>query len=101
MQLLFLSTLLAALSMPTAAVSVGEWLQCGGIGYTGATTCTAGFTCNVVNSYYSQCQPKTVNTKLYVPRYGQCGGIGWTGLTTCTEGSTCVFNNPHYSQCLP
>ncbi|KAK0496900.1 cellobiohydrolase II-I [Armillaria luteobubalina] len=29
--------------------------QCGGIGWTGATTCVSGATCTVLNDYYSQC----------------------------------------------
>ncbi|KIK62736.1 carbohydrate-binding module family 1 protein [Collybiopsis luxurians FD-317 M1] len=35
--------------------SVPEWGQCGGIGYTGSTTCAVPYKCNVVNPYYSQC----------------------------------------------
>ncbi|GJE98063.1 glycoside hydrolase family 7 protein [Phanerochaete sordida] len=35
--------------------TVAQWGQCGGIGYTGPTACAAGFTCHVLNSYYSQC----------------------------------------------
>ncbi|KAG7448217.1 cellulase CEL6B [Guyanagaster necrorhizus] len=31
--------------------------QCGGIGWTGATTCVSGSTCTVLNAYYSQCLP--------------------------------------------
>ncbi|KAH9851386.1 hypothetical protein C2E23DRAFT_869342 [Lenzites betulinus] len=30
-----------------------EWGQCGGIGWTGATTCVAGTVCTVQNAYYS------------------------------------------------
>ncbi|KAK7062846.1 hypothetical protein VNI00_000342 [Paramarasmius palmivorus] len=33
------------------------WGQCGGIGWTGATTCVSGSTCVVQNPYYSQCIP--------------------------------------------
>lgn len=29
--------------------------QCGGIGYSGPTQCASGYTCQVLNSYYSQC----------------------------------------------
>lgn len=29
--------------------------QCGGIGWTGCTACASGSTCQVLNSYYSQC----------------------------------------------
>ncbi|KAL7954780.1 carbohydrate esterase family 5 protein [Trichoderma compactum] len=32
-----------------------QYGQCGGIGWTGPTQCAAGFTCKVLNSYYSQC----------------------------------------------
>ncbi|EJD55142.1 hypothetical protein AURDEDRAFT_140808 [Auricularia subglabra TFB-10046 SS5] len=33
------------------------WAQCGGIGWTGGTTCVAGATCVKQNDYYSQCIP--------------------------------------------
>ncbi len=29
--------------------------QCGGIGYTGCTTCASGTTCTKNGDYYSQC----------------------------------------------
>ncbi|KAK6522404.1 hypothetical protein TWF281_002966 [Arthrobotrys megalospora] len=32
-----------------------KWGQCGGIGWTGPTTCVEGSTCQVLNPYYSQC----------------------------------------------
>jgi endo-1,4-beta-xylanase len=32
-----------------------EWGQCGGIGWTGPTTCQAPYTCEYSNAYYSQC----------------------------------------------
>ncbi|TFK37374.1 glycoside hydrolase family 61 protein H [Crucibulum laeve] len=41
-------------STPTAVGSVALYGQCGGIGYTGPTTCAQG-TCKVTNAYYSQC----------------------------------------------
>ncbi|GJJ06471.1 hypothetical protein Clacol_000663 [Clathrus columnatus] len=33
------------------------WSQCGGIGWAGATSCVSGYTCSVINPYYSQCIP--------------------------------------------
>ncbi|KAF8193945.1 carbohydrate-binding module family 1 protein/Glycoside hydrolase family 5 protein [Mycena galopus ATCC 62051] len=36
--------------------------QCGGIGWTGATTCVAGSVCTVSNAYYSQCLPGTATS---------------------------------------
>ena len=47
---------LAAL-LPYALGQAAEWGQCGGTGWTGATTCVAGTTCTVINDYYSQCLP--------------------------------------------
>lgn len=35
--------------------------QCGGIGWTGATTCVSGFTCTASGDYYSQCVPGTAS----------------------------------------
>jgi len=32
-----------------------EWGQCGGIGWTGPTTCQSPYTCQELNAYYSQC----------------------------------------------
>ncbi|KIJ51510.1 glycoside hydrolase family 10 protein [Sphaerobolus stellatus SS14] len=46
----------ATLAAPAVAQSA-EWGQCGGISWTGPTTCVAGTTCVVSNSYYSQCLP--------------------------------------------
>ncbi|KAF9061599.1 putative endoglucanase [Rhodocollybia butyracea] len=34
--------------------------QCGGIGWTGATTCVSGSVCAVQDAYFSQCVPSTV-----------------------------------------
>ncbi|KAH8147812.1 uncharacterized protein LAJ45_08278 [Morchella importuna] len=38
----------------TSTTGVAKWGQCGGIGYTGSTTCISS-TCTAVNAYYSQC----------------------------------------------
>jgi len=40
-----------------ASAQSAEFGQCGGIGWTGATTCVAGNTCEVLNPYFSQCLP--------------------------------------------
>ncbi|RYC55902.1 hypothetical protein CHU98_g10316 [Xylaria longipes] len=40
-------------SSPTGCAAA-LYAQCGGIGYTGCTSCASG-TCNVLNEYYSQC----------------------------------------------
>ncbi|KAI0430126.1 carbohydrate-binding module family 1 protein [Xylaria sp. FL1042] len=38
------------------------WGQCGGINWTGETTCVSGYVCTVLNDYYSQCIPGTATT---------------------------------------
>ena len=49
-------SILAAL-IPCALGQAAEWGQCGGIGWTGPTTCVSGTTCTFQNDYYSQCLP--------------------------------------------
>ncbi|KAF7322322.1 CBM1 domain-containing protein [Mycena chlorophos] len=39
---------------PTGCTSP-EYAQCGGIGFTGCTTCASPYTCDYSNDYYSQC----------------------------------------------
>jgi hypothetical protein len=38
-----------------AGAAVKKFYQCGGLAYTGSTTCETGLTCTVQNEYYSQC----------------------------------------------
>lgn len=45
-----------------AGAVVGQksaWDQCGGIGYTGVTSCVNGYACTSYNPYYYQCVPGT------------------------------------------
>jgi len=51
-----LAVLLAG-SAALASAQQTEWGQCGGIGWTGPTTCVSGTTCTYNNAYYSQCLP--------------------------------------------
>ncbi|KIK67917.1 carbohydrate-binding module family 1 protein [Collybiopsis luxurians FD-317 M1] len=41
----------------SAQTTSSQYGQCGGIGWTGATLCPSGWSCNVINPYYSQCLP--------------------------------------------
>ncbi|KDQ57454.1 glycoside hydrolase family 27 protein [Jaapia argillacea MUCL 33604] len=50
--------LLSALASGASAQG-GPYSQCGGTGWTGATTCQSGWTCIYSNPYYSQCLPST------------------------------------------
>ncbi|KIK54560.1 glycoside hydrolase family 10 protein [Collybiopsis luxurians FD-317 M1] len=60
------SFVILTLSLRTAAQQV-EWGQCGGIGWTGPTTCVAGTTCVASNPYYSQCLPGSTTTPVTTP----------------------------------
>ncbi|GJE94718.1 hypothetical protein PsYK624_108890 [Phanerochaete sordida] len=60
MKLALSLTLSALLAYATA--QQGEWQQCGGIGWTGATSCVSGTVCTKQNDYYSQCLPGTAVT---------------------------------------
>ncbi|KAH9940452.1 acetyl xylan esterase [Epithele typhae] len=42
-----------------ASAQAQEWGQCGGIGWTGPTTCVSGTTCVKQNDYFSQCLAST------------------------------------------
>ncbi|KAK7462160.1 hypothetical protein VKT23_007762 [Stygiomarasmius scandens] len=54
------ASLLVFVTQATAQSPV--WGQCGGIGWTGATSCVSGSSCQVVNPYYSQCLPGSAGT---------------------------------------
>ncbi|KAH8647831.1 hypothetical protein BX600DRAFT_389368 [Xylariales sp. PMI_506] len=51
--------LFAAGLISSTAAQVATWGQCGGIGYSGSTSCTSGTTCTSENAYYYQCIPAT------------------------------------------
>ncbi|KAI0145055.1 carbohydrate-binding module family 1 [Xylariaceae sp. FL1272] len=80
--------LLAALSSVALAVPVVEerqtcaalYGQCGGIGWTGATCCVSGATCQAGNDYYSQCLPGAAATTTT--------GAGTTTTTTKASSTT-------------
>ncbi|KAF3935613.1 hypothetical protein ABW19_dt0204771 [Dactylella cylindrospora] len=52
---------LGALAASTTAQQTA-YGQCGGQGWTGATTCVSGYTCTYSNDWYSQCVPGTAAT---------------------------------------
>lgn len=55
-------TIFAFAGAVTAQVSA--WGQCGGIDYTGTTTCASGYSCVLLNNWYSQCQPGSGTTSM-------------------------------------
>ncbi|KAJ7485762.1 endo-1,4-beta-xylanase C precursor [Mycena latifolia] len=54
----FSASLVSILSLlPFVLAQSQEWGQCGGEGWTGATTCVAGTSCQILNPFYSQVTP--------------------------------------------
>ncbi|KAK1942714.1 N-acetyltransferase 8 [Phytophthora citrophthora] len=93
---------------------IPAWEQCGGLGFdfdfsrddspdddveTPKKTCEEGYSCEVVNKWYYQCQPLRNATGIKL--WDQCGGEDYEGPTACTAGSVCKVFNSWYSQCVP
>ncbi|KAF8646291.1 hypothetical protein AX16_007277 [Volvariella volvacea WC 439] len=62
--------------------------QCGGQGWTGPTTCVAGFTCVYQNDWYSQCVPSSSSSTVTQQPPSS------TTTTTSSPNPTGTFNNP-------
>ncbi|KAJ7481181.1 cellobiohydrolaseII [Mycena galericulata] len=79
------SALLALVAILPAFVNAQGALysQCGGIGWSGATTCVSGASCQVLNAYYSQCLPGTATGPTTTPN-----GPTTTPTTTPTGPTT-------------
>ena len=82
--------------------TVKMYEQCGGLEYTGVTTCAAGSACTEKNEYYSQCLPEETDGTC-IAMYGQCGGQGFEAAegAECCNGFECAAQNEWYSQCVP
>ncbi|KAJ7512588.1 glycoside hydrolase superfamily [Mycena galericulata] len=60
---MFSALLAFVVILPTFVNAQGAlYSQCGGIGWTGATSCVQGATCQELNAYYFQCLPGTATT---------------------------------------
>lgn len=58
-----MKSLILSLALATGALAqTGAYGQCGGIGFTGSTSCVSGYVCTYENDYYSQCVPGTATT---------------------------------------
>ncbi|KAJ4349188.1 hypothetical protein N0V85_009714 [Neurospora sp. IMI 360204] len=44
----------SVVAQPTGCTAA-QWAQCGGVGFSGCTTCASPYTCKKQNDYYSQC----------------------------------------------
>ncbi|KAF9022237.1 carbohydrate-binding module family 1 protein [Hymenopellis radicata] len=86
-----LSLSLFALISGVLSQTAPAYGQCGGTGWTGATTCVSGYTCTYSNAWYSQCLPGT-GTAAPLSSTAQQSG---TATTTASGGSTTL--QPGYS----
>ncbi|KAH7912494.1 carbohydrate-binding module family 1 protein [Hygrophoropsis aurantiaca] len=77
--------IILALITAVAAQTASEYGQCGGINWTGATTCPSGWTCTVSSEYYSQCLPGGTSVS---PTTSASGGSGGTSPTSTSSASS-------------
>ena len=71
-----------------AAAQSGAWGQCGGIGWSGPTTCISGYTCTFQNDWYSQCLPGSAPTTLKSTTSTKTTTSTSTKTTTTTTTTT-------------
>ncbi|KAI3319289.1 carbohydrate-binding module family 1 protein [Xylariaceae sp. AK1471] len=69
-----------------AVAQQNPWAQCGGINYSGETTCVSGYTCTFLNDYYSQCVPGTASTTVTSTTTRSTSSTG--GSTTLSTATT-------------
>ncbi|KAJ8515182.1 hypothetical protein ONZ45_g7376 [Pleurotus djamor] len=60
---LFLSSLVTVAVSSAVLAQQTVWGQCGGINWTGPTTCVSGTTCTHMNDWYSQCIPSPTSSQ--------------------------------------
>ncbi|KAG6862060.1 Beta-glucosidase cel3A [Termitomyces sp. Mi166 len=80
------ASLLAFISLvPFVHATQPIYAQCGGINWTGDTTCVAGTVCTYLNDYYSQCLPGSATT---APTSSSTPTSGTSRSTTATSTSS-------------
>ncbi|KAF8883320.1 CEL4b mannanase [Gymnopilus junonius] len=83
------SLLAVALSCRSTLATVPIYGQCGGINYSGDTTCASGTTCQVLNPYYYQCLPGTATSTV-----SSTSTQPTTTTTTTTSSSSTTTGTP-------
>ncbi|KAK6532134.1 hypothetical protein TWF694_003294 [Orbilia ellipsospora] len=74
----------------TAAAQATVWGQCGGIGYTGPTSCVSGTVCTYLNDYYYQCIPGTASTTAKTTTKATTTPVKTTTTAKTTTPSTTI-----------
>ncbi|RDW89337.1 beta-xylanase-1 [Coleophoma cylindrospora] len=89
-----IATVVALFSTFDAALAQGSaYAQCGGIGFTGATTCVSGYTCKYSKDY-SQCLPGTASSSASTTIPTTLTTVASTSATaTASAGSSTSINS--------
>lgn len=93
----FRKALLAAAAAAVPALAQQPvYAQCGGIGWTGGTTCAAGNFCSEINSYYFQCLPGAASTTVAssTPIVSTTVPTTVSTVTGTSPGTTAAAGNP-------
>ncbi|KAG9014489.1 hypothetical protein FRB93_013614 [Tulasnella sp. JGI-2019a] len=80
--------LCAALLTISVRGQVPIYGQCGGIGFTGSTTCATGTTCTYLNDWFSQCLPPTSTTSTSTTAKSSTTSTTSSKATTTATSST-------------
>ncbi|KAJ7325838.1 CEL4a mannanase [Mycena albidolilacea] len=86
------AVLLASL-VGSGLATVGQFEQCGGIGYTGDTVCATGFVCTILNDFFFQCLLPGVGTST-VSSSSTSTVSSSTSKSTTTTSSTTTSSPP-------
>ncbi|KAJ6590967.1 hypothetical protein DFH09DRAFT_191036 [Mycena vulgaris] len=84
----YLSALATFLVCGVSAQTAPQYGQCGGMGWTGAVTCPANWTCTFSSQWYSQCLPGSATTTATTTPTTTIGTGSTTGSTTASSTST-------------
>ncbi|EIN13297.1 endoglucanase [Punctularia strigosozonata HHB-11173 SS5] len=95
MKSLLVSLILALASTPAYGVAI--WGQCGGIGYSGSTTCDSGLSCVKLNDYYSQCLQGASTTSAATSTVQTTTTASTTSSAPTTSGRTCSGTKTKFS----
>ncbi|KAJ7598555.1 endoglucanase [Mycena floridula] len=76
------------------------WGQCGGIGWTGPTTCVPGAVCTPDNAYWAQCLPITTTISSTSPTTNPTTNPS-TSQTTTVVTTTSPASSPTSGACAP
>ncbi|QRV72536.1 carbohydrate esterase family 16 protein [Ceratobasidium sp. AG-Ba] len=96
-----LSVVVCAVVVASVAAQQSAWGQCGGIGWTGGTTCVSGYYCYKQNDYYYQCIPGVASTTSKPPSTTSTTPVSTTKPTTTAVSTTSKTSTATISSGVP